>query len=297
MNPSDYWVKSDPASPYYYYYQVVPQNQNPNYVYFDPASQQQPQQKQQQQNCANSQQQQHFINNQQQQPNKNRPVLRRQQTVIGLRNSQKLIPPPPPPRRPQASDKVSQSRGLPRTNSFSNSSTSGVAPLQVRSTQSSHQNVYQSPFSPPYQNKTTDRPVSSPCYQSSPNQRPLPMVNYQVIDRSQVGSVTYHSQSSISPIVYRDSNYGPVYGSVGHAGYLSEGADMMQMGSAPATAAAMMGCKMPGPGGTRHHLQPMIPSLGSCNQEQRVFKDGISAIKDCLQRSDIKLAESDRLVD
>ncbi|XP_075264784.1 uncharacterized protein LOC142356889 isoform X4 [Convolutriloba macropyga] len=90
-----------------------------------------------------------------------------------------------------------------------------------------------------------------------------------------------------------DSNYGPVYGSVGHAGYLSEGADMMQMGSAPATAAAMMGCKMPGPGGTRHHLQPMIPSLGSCNQEQRVFKDGISAIKDCLQRSDIKLAESD----
>ncbi|XP_063715305.1 neuron navigator 2-like isoform X3 [Symsagittifera roscoffensis] len=74
---------------------------------------------------------------------------------------------------------------------------------------------------------------------------------------------------------------GPMYGHHG-SGYMSEGGDahaMDRMRNVPILPPAL--------GGTGGEME------SGMSHEQRVFRDGISAIKDCLLRSDIKLAESD----
>ena len=223
-----------------------------------------------------------------------RPVLRRNQSFSTPKNSQlSENVPPVPPRQPQFVSQHNSSREYThsRTSSFSSS----------KDTRGSTNSFEGGELSNPYRK---DRPLSTPCYDqpsSSYNyqplpssnsfsynktgNRPLPMVNYQTIDRScdiHLG----RSKSFISPIVHRDTNSyghrGPMYGHHG-SGYMSEGADahaMDRMRNVPILPPAL--------GGTGGEME------SGMSHEQRVFRDGISAIKDCLLRSDIKLAESDR---
>ena len=120
--------------------------------------------------------------------------------------------------------------------------------------------------------------------------------NHQSHHHQQGSYVYYRDQSDCvnvnnmqtPPVNSNLNNSSNVTCQVTPAGYVSEGGEASVVAPPPPARAALSPATVAPLRYHQHSQQLQQP------QTTRVFKDGISAIRDCLQRSDIQLADSDR---